>query len=29
VLFLDHLSKLRRDLLIRKFRKARRDEVSA
>jgi peptide deformylase len=28
VLFLDHLSKLRRDLLIRKFRKARRDEVS-
>jgi peptide deformylase len=29
VLFLDHLSKLRRDLLIRKFRKARRDELSA
>ncbi len=29
VLFIDHLSKLRRDLLIRKFRKARRDEVSA
>jgi peptide deformylase len=29
VLFLDYLSKLRRDLLIRKFRKARRDEVSA
>jgi peptide deformylase len=28
VLFLDYLSKLRRDLLIRKFRKARRDEVS-
>ena len=26
VLFIDHLSKLRRDLLIRKFRKARRDE---
>ena len=29
VLFIDHLSKLRRDLLIRKFRKARKDEVSA
>ena len=29
VLFIDHLSKLRRDLLIRKFRKARRDEVNA
>jgi peptide deformylase len=29
VLFIDHLSKLRRDLLIRKFRRARRDEVSA
>lgn len=28
VLFIDHLSKLRRDLLIRKFRKARRDEIS-
>jgi peptide deformylase len=26
VLFIDHLSKLRRDLLIRKFRKARRDD---
>jgi len=29
VLFIDHLSKLRRDLLIRKFRKARKDEVNA
>jgi peptide deformylase len=29
VLFIDHLSKLRRDVLIRKFRKARRDEVDA
>jgi peptide deformylase len=28
VLFIDHLSKLRRDLLLRKFRKARRDELS-
>ena len=28
ILFIDHLSKLRRDLLIRKFRKARRDEES-
>jgi peptide deformylase len=29
VLFIDHLSKLRRDLLIRKFRKARRDETGS
>jgi peptide deformylase len=29
VLFIDHLSKLRRDLLIRRFRKMRRDEISA
>jgi len=29
LLFIDHLSKLRRDLLIRKFRKARREEVGA
>jgi peptide deformylase len=28
VLFIDHLSKLRRDLLIRRFRKARKDETA-
>lgn len=27
ILFIDHLSKLRRDLLVRKFRKARRDDT--
>ncbi len=29
VLFIDHLSRLKRDVLVRKFRKARRDETSA
>lgn len=29
VLFIDHLSRLKRDVLVRKYRKARRDETSA
>jgi peptide deformylase len=29
ILFIDHLSRLKRDVLVRKFRKARRDETSA
>jgi peptide deformylase len=29
VLFIDHLSRLKRDVLVRKFRKARRDETTA